>query len=287
MNLSQQLRQRFIQEHPLEAARCLEELPSQTTADLLKHMEPEYVAPLLEYFLPGPAATLLKQYPPPSSAKILSRLSTSSARALLRQLDSPTQESLLEHLEPGTGAFFRRTLNLPEQTAGSLADPHVLTLPRDITVGQALQRIAQAPDQAMYYLYVIDHRNLLCGVVLMKELLAAEKTTPLASTINADVKVIPASAFAQDVMLHPAWAQYDSLPVIDSDKTFIGTLRHRTLRKFLQGRQGDPRSEYLSDALLQLWEAYSLSGIGLMTALGDVLDASAAKPRSPEQQETS
>ena len=285
MTLTQHLQQTFIEEHPLEAARYLEELPSLATGDLLKTMDPERVASLLEYFLPGPAANILQQYPPATSAKILNQLSDSSARAVLRQFDTSTRESLLEHLDPLRTAFFRRTINLPEQAAGSLADPRVLTLPPDITAGHALHRIAQAAHQAMYYLYIIDNRNRLAGVVLMKELLAAETTSPLGSMMNTDVKVIPASAYAQDVMLHPAWAHYDSLPVIDSDKTFIGALRHRTLRKFLQGRPDDPKSEYLSDALLQLWEAYSLSGIGLMTALGEVLEASTAKQRSQEQQE--
>lgn len=120
----------------------------------------------------------------------------------------------------------------------------------------------------------------------MKELLTADPTGSLGELMNPDVKGIPASAYAQDVISHPAWAQYDILPVIDSDKTFLGALRHRTLRKFLLGRPDDPKSAYLSDALLQLWEAYALSGIGLMTALGDVLDASTAKPRPSHQQET-
>jgi magnesium transporter len=286
MTLEQELRETFIESHPLEAARYLEGLPAQTTGDMLKNMEPEDVALLLEYFLPGAAANILKQVPPTTSAGILSRLSASSARAILRQFDSSTQENLLRHLDPQTAAFFRRTITLPEQTAGSLADPQVLTLPPDITVRQAMQRIAQVTNQAIYYLYIIDHRTLLCGVVLMKELLAAEPTSSLSSIMNSNLKVIPAAANAQDVIEHPAWAQYDSLPVIDSDKTFIGALRHRTLRKFLQSKQEDPRSEFFSDALLQLWEAYSLSGIGLMTTLGDVLAPFPAKPRSQEQQET-
>lgn len=286
MTLEQDLRETFIESHPLEAARYLEGLPAQTTGDMLKTMEPEGVALLLEYFLPGTASNILKQVPPTTGAGILSRLSASSARAILRQYDSSTQKTLLGHLDPQTAAFFRRTMTLPEASAGSLADPQVLTLPPDITVRQAIQRISQVTNQAIYYLYIIDHRTLLCGVVLMKELLAAEPTSSLASIMNSNLKVIPATAHAQDVIEHSAWAQYDSLPVIDSDKTFIGALRHRTLRKFLQSKPEDASSEFFSDALLQLWEAYSLSGIGLMTTLGDVLAASPAKSPAQEQQET-
>jgi len=285
MTLIEHLRDQFIQTHPLEVARHLEELPAQTTGEILKTMEPERAAQILEYFLTSTTAKILHQYPPTTSADILNRLSTRTTRAVLRQLDSPTQERLLKLLEPQAAALLRRTIYLPEHTAGNLADPHVLTLPSDITVAKALQRIAQVTNHAIYYLYIIDRRNVLCGVVLMKELLAAEPTCTLQAIMNPKVKGIPASANAEDAILHPAWAHYDSLPVFDSDKTFIGVLRHRTLRKFLQSTPDDPRSEFLSDALLQLWEAYSLSGIGLMTVLGDVVDASSAKFPSQEKQE--
>lgn len=285
MNLVQHLRDQFIQTHPLEVARHLEGLPVQTTGEILKTMEPERAARILEYFLPSTSAKILHQYPPTTSADILNRLSTRTTRAILRQFDSPAQERLLKLLEPQASALLRRTLYLPEHTAGNLADPHVLTLSPDITVAQALNRITQVTNHAIYYLYIIDRGHILCGVVLMKELLAAEPTCSLSAIMNPKVKGIPASANAEDAILHPAWAQYDSLPVFDSDKTFIGVLRHRTLRNFLQSTPDDPRSEFLSDALLQLWEAYSLSGIGLMTVLGDVVDASSAKSPSQEKQE--
>ncbi len=287
MTLQQELREKFIEEHPLEAARYLEELPPQTMRDILQTMEPERIAQTVEHFLPHTTANILKQYPAETSATVLSRLPPGSARAILRQLDSSTQETFLGHLAPQTAAFFRRTLRLAEHTAGSLADPHVLTLPPDITAKEALRRIRQVPNQVIYYLYVLDHQNRLKGVVLMKELLAAESTSTVSSVMTLEVQVIPSSAMAMDIVGHHAWARFDSLPVIDQDRTFIGALRHRTLRLFLQSKSSEYQPAFLSDALLQLWEAYSLSGMVLMTTMGDVL--SAAKPPVPkrEEQETS
>ena len=204
---------------------------------------------------------------------------------MLRQFDALTQETLLQHFPLHIGVFLRRTIHLSEHTAGNLADPHVLTLPPDISVEEAKQRISQVANHAIYYLYIIDHQTQLCGVILMKELLAADPNALLSSIMNNTVKSIPASASAQDTLLHPAWALYDSLPVVDSDKTFIGVIRHRTLRQFLQSTTHEQHPAFLSDALLQLWEAYSLSGIGLMTALGDVLNTSATHELPPKEQD--
>ena len=286
MKLEQQLRHRFLEKHPLEAARYLEGLPLESTRELLQSMDTEGVAQTLEYFLPGAAATILKAYSTETTAEILSRLSPGSSRAILRQFDLATQEKFFEHLAPQTAAFFRRTVPLAEHTAGSLADPHVLTLPPDITVEEGLQRIMHVPHQAIYYLYIIDRKNILVGVVLMKELLVAEATSTLASIMDHNVKVIPASASAQDIVAHHAWARFDSLPVIDQDKSFIGALRHRALRQFLQSQSTKYQPAFLSDALLELWEAYSLSGMVLMTTMGDLLTATTPRVPDREEQET-
>ena len=286
MKLEQQLRNTFLEGHPLEAARYLESLPLEATRELLRTMDSEGLAKTLEYFSPGAAANILKDFPTDSSAEILSRLSPGSSRAILRQFDVATQEKFFAHLAPPIAAFYRRTVPLGEQTAGGLADPHVLTLPPDLTVGEGLQRIMNVPHQAIYYLYIIDHGNILVGVVLMKELLVAEPTSTLASIMDPHVKVIPASANALDVAAHHAWARFDSLPVIDQDKTFIGALRHRTLRQFLQSKSTEFQPALLPDALLQLWEAYSLSGMVLMTTMGNLLTAAKSPVLDREEQDT-
>lgn len=282
MTLTRQLQETFIKTHPLEVARWLEELPIEKTEELLKGMDSERVGSLLLYFLPDRTADILQRYSFASGAEILNRLPINRAQAVLRQLDATVQNNILEHFSPHVKEYFRRTLHLSEQCAGNLADPHVLTLPSDITVEQAIPRVAQSANQATYYLYILDRDACLCGVVLMKELLAADPSSSLEHIMTANVKAIPSSTNAHDAILHPAWAQFDILPVIDSDKIFLGGLRHRALRRFLQGRLGDSESGYLSDALLQLWEAYSLSGIGLMTTLGDILQASRPESLSSE-----
>ncbi len=270
----------------MDVARHLESLSSHAAYDILKNLKSEDVASALEHYLPTHMAEVLKHFPPDVSATIISRLSTSAARAVLRQFDTATQSMILSNLDPAIAPYLRRTLTHPEHTAGSLADPRVLTLPPNITVGQALKRIGHKCRQAIYYLYIIDHQTTLLGVVLMKELLAAPAETSLQAIMNPNVKMIPASANAQDLLLHPAWQVHDSLPVVEQGKAFVGVLRYRALKKFLEGRTHTREPEFLSDALLQLWEAYSLSGIGLMTTLGEVLNATRDQQLSRKQEET-
>ncbi|MCA9473417.1 MAG: CBS domain-containing protein [Nitrospirales bacterium] len=286
MGLQQDLTNAYIQKHPMEAARFLESHPPAISSRFLKELQIETISSVLEHYLPGNMSEVLKHFSPEISGRLISRLSTTAARAVLRQFDDSVRSTLLSHIDSTLASYLRRTLTHPDFTAGSLADPRVLTLPPDLTVEQALKRIGQECQQAIYYLYITDHDTTLHGVVLMKELLAANADKPLQFVMNEDVKKIPASANAQDLLNHPAWQLYDSLPVVEQEKSFIGVLRHRALKKFLEGRHDEPEPHFLSDALLQLWEAYALSGIGLMTTMGDILKAAQHEKPTRGQEET-
>ena len=286
MELKQDLIQTYIRKHPMDVARYLESLSAHETYEILKNLKNETVVSALEHCLPAHMADVLKLFPPDASAVIISRLTSTAARAVLRQFDATTQAMVLSNLDPAIAPYLRRTLAYADHTAGSLADPRVLTLPLNITVAQALTRIGKDCRQAIYYLYIIDHQTTLHGVVLLKELLAAHADTPLQAIMTPHVKMIPASASAQDLLAYPAWQVHDSLPVVESGKVFIGVLRYRTLKIFLETRPDTREPDFLSDALLQLWEAYSLSGIGLMTTLGEVLNATRDQRLTREQEET-
>ena len=75
----------------------------------------------------------------------------------------------------------------PQQTAGSLADPRVLTLPPDITVAEGIVLIKRNARLAGYYLYVLDREAKLMGVVTMKAVMLADPEDVIDSIMNKEV----------------------------------------------------------------------------------------------------
>ncbi|MDX1410516.1 MAG: CBS domain-containing protein [Nitrospirales bacterium] len=286
MDLQQKLQQTYIRMHPRQAARYLEMMSPRAAGDFLSDADAQDAAAVMEFILPGPAAKFLNHISHEKGAKIIAALNPSSARSVLRQCDPQTQISVLAHVEPAIGNFLGRTLKFPEHTAGALADPRVLTLPPDITVAEAQSRISVERRQAIYYLYVIGHNSTLCGVVLMKELLASDPDRVIETLMTSKVMAIPAEAYAQDLLSHSGWQVFDSLPVVEQGKYFLGALRYRVLRKVTESQSEDHQDQFFSDALLQLWEAYSLSGIELMTSLAQVLRTTGDQKASDTKKET-
>ena len=255
----------YVRSHPLEAARRLEALKAHDSAGLLASLPPEDVASVLEHCLPGPASKILTNLPLGMTSKIITELSTSSAIGVLRQFDDSLRMDLLERLEKAIGSSLRRAMRYPPHTAANLADPRVLTLPPDITIEEALSRTQLDVRNATYYVYVIDRDTKLEGLVTLKQLIANHAEHLIASIMTTKVVTLSAEASIDEILQHPQWARFHTLPVIDRWGTFLGALRYRTLRGIEQEHVQNPDPGPLSQALIQLWEVYSLAGIGIMT----------------------
>lgn len=257
--------QAFVQLHPVEAARYLETMAAPEAATTLAPLPAGEVAQVLSCCQPGSAARILNHLEPQSSADILNLLPTSVSFAVFRQLEPTLQHDVLGHMGSHLSMTFRRALHQPRQTAGHLADPGVLTLPPDIRIRNAIHRIQQHSPQAHYFLYVVDRDAKLEGVLTMKQLLVADDQDFTGSVMNDQVLTLAAALTTQELITHPHWQLFPTLPVIDRDGVFLGALRYRVLRRLIEEAVIQRAPGSLPDALIQLWEAYSLAGLRIMT----------------------
>src|SRR5438132_11140946 len=67
-------------------------------------------------------------------------------------------------------------------------NPHVFALNEDMTVGEAITELQSNRDVEMvFYLYVVDERRHLVGVVSLRRLLLVSAETPLKRIMTADL----------------------------------------------------------------------------------------------------
>lgn len=263
----------YFQLHPLEAARRLEVLSPQEAAAILAPCPPDVIAAVLEHCLPGPAAKMVTDLPPETASDVIECLSASSAIGILRQLDESLRNDLLNRMRKAVSASLRRALRYPPQTAGSLADSRVLTLAPDIAVEAALARVRQDAKHAIYYVYVIDRDTKLEGLVSLKQLIMADGDQLLATIMRRQLVTLAADLTVEEILQHPQWTQFHTLPVVDRWGTFLGALRYQTLRSLEREKMITHAPGSFSQALLELWEAYSLTGISILTELTQTLEA--------------
>ncbi|MCA9499489.1 MAG: CBS domain-containing protein [Nitrospirales bacterium] len=271
MELEHRLTLGYLQAHPVEAARHLESLDPHEAASLLEALPGEEIAGVLEHCLPVSTAKIIQELSTDLGAGVLSAMNATSAIGVLRQFEEPVRQEVLDRLDNPMGATLRRSLRYSSNTAGSLADPQVFTLPPDIAVEEAIDRIRTYGQKAMYYVYVIDRDSKLEGVLTLRQLLIDRSDHLVGSLMETQIITLSAEANLEEILKHSEWSRFHTLPVVDRWGTFFGALRYRMLRRIEKDVGGKAPLGSVSDSLMQLWEVYSLTGIRLMTDVAETL----------------
>jgi len=154
-------------------------------------------------------------------------------------------------------------LIIPEIYA-SLIDPLVLTLPEDIKVKDALKWVRKHSKKVIYDLYVVRRNNTLAGVVKLQELILARQNDQLTSVMQTNVMQLPAEVKVRVIFDLPEWLAYHTLPVVDSDGTFLGVIHYETLRRMERVNQKSRLPREAIIASTALGELYQIGLTGLI-----------------------
>jgi Mg/Co/Ni transporter MgtE len=101
-----------------------------------------------------------------------------------------------------------------------------VTLPRDLTVGEALARLremAETPNM-IYYLYVVESEKSwkLVGVIALRSLILSHPSAPLEHVMRSDLQVALPDDNAADVSQKIAEYNLLALPVVDESGEILG-----------------------------------------------------------------
>jgi Mg/Co/Ni transporter MgtE len=135
-----------------------------------------------------------------------------------------------------------------DDTAGGLMTTEFVTLPRQLTVGEALARLremAETPNM-IYYLYVVEEEGSwrLCGVIALRNLILGDPAMPLQDVMRTEFQKATADESASDVAQRIAEYNLLALPVVDESEEILGIITVDDAMEILlpkDWRQRDPR----------------------------------------------
>jgi magnesium transporter len=252
----------FLADHPDDAARVVERADPADAAALLAGLEPEVSAEILATLGPTAAGACTAALPDEAFAAIVVALPLTAAAVAMRRLEASRREPVLARLGEERAHQLKRMLGYPENTAGALADPLVLAVVEDITVGEAQRRLRGSQLHVYYYLYVVARDARLVGTLSVAELMGAPPKATVASVMHEDVVRLDAHTSLATIGALPAWRDFDALPVVDSQGHYLGAIRHKTVRRMV--RIG-PRP--MMDTIVELSELYWVGLAGMLRSL--------------------
>ena len=184
------------------AAASISELSLEEGVDLLTTLEPEEIA------------------------QVLQELPSDDAAQFIGELPEELRERLLDLMKVEASTDVQELLSFAEGTAGRIMTPDVFALKEDLTGGEAISAIQHASRdvEMVYYLYVVDERNHLVGVLSLRHLLLVSPTTPIKKIMNTDVISVRTDTDQEEVARIVARYNLLGVPVVDPENKLVGVV---------------------------------------------------------------
>ena len=214
--------------HPVEIARLAEALSYHHGSEVVESLDDETAAETLEEMPSERQARIIGDMDEERAADILEWMSPDEAADVLGDLPEEKAEELLGLMDDEEQADVAELLPYEDDTAGGLMTTEFVTLPRDLTAGEALARLremAETPNM-IYYLYVVEGEGSwsLVGVIALRNLILADQQMPLAGVMRTDIQTAHPNEPANEVAQRIAEYNLLALPVVDETGDILGII---------------------------------------------------------------
>jgi magnesium transporter len=216
-------------QHPADLAQLLNELPDkdrQSAFSLLVERSSRLAMEALSELGPKAGAALLAGRSSEEIVKLTQELPSDDAAAIIDYLPEELAAAVLEQIQKRpAGGDVGDLLEYKEQTAGRIMNPKVFALSEDMTAAEAIAALQASRDVEMvFYLYVIDGRRHLVGVVSLRRLLLVPPETPLKRIMTTDLISARVDMDQEEVARQVASYNLLAIPVVDEENKLVGVI---------------------------------------------------------------
>src|SRR3954467_8846239 len=215
-------------QHPADLAQVFGELNDkdrEAAFSLLADRNGRLAMEAVSELGPESGAALLATRPAEEIAKLAQEIPSDDAAALIDHLPEELSAAVLDLMRPKESGVVENLLEYAEQTAGRIMNPHVFALSEDMPVGEAIAEIQGNRDVEMvFYLYVVDERRHLVGVVSLRRLLLVSPETPLKRIMTPEPISARVDMDQEEVARLVASYNLLAIPVVDESNKLVGLI---------------------------------------------------------------
>lgn len=189
---------------PEEFAEIFEWMDAQDQKDAVRYLPKKYI---LSVFNDLPSDTL-------ANFVYLNSDTDINAKDILKEMDSQKSKAVEE------------LLSYEQETAGSIMTKEYLFIYENDTSEEVIERVRNYAEkvETIYYLYVVDRKHHLVGVLSLRDLLLAPKKKKVHEVMNNLVLSVPVDMDQEDVS--DLIQEYDliAMPVVSHDERLVGII---------------------------------------------------------------
>ncbi len=171
------------------------------------------------------AAELLESLAPEKIKEILQEMDPDDRVDIIDQLPEELSDTVLQMMKKAESEEVENLLTYDKNTAGGIMNTQYLALNEDMTIKETVERLQETPDiEMLFYLYVIDDRNHLVGVLSVRQLILKPPNTKLKNIMEQDVIAVHTDTDQEEVARQVARYNFLAIPVLDDENKMTGVV---------------------------------------------------------------
>ncbi len=212
--------------NPAEIGNLLESLPPGKREVVWGLVDPEDDGEVLVHVGDEVRESLLADMDPDEIIAAVEDLDIDDLADLVEDLPDTVIDEVLKSMDRENRDRLEQVLSYPEDTAGRLMNPDVVTVRADVTVEVVMRflRLRGELPEHTDHLYVVSRRNQLIGWVALQDLVTSEPATAINRLIDDELTAIHVSESAEGVARQFSNHDWVSAPVVDENNILLGRI---------------------------------------------------------------
>jgi len=212
--------------NPAEIGNLLESLPPGKREVVWGLVDAEDDGEVLVHVGDEVRESLLADMDPDEIIAAVEDLDIDDLADLVEDLPDTVIDQVLRSMDRENRERLEQVLSYPEDTAGRLMNPDVVTVRADVTVEVIMRflRLRGELPEHTDHLYVVSRRHQLIGWVALQDLVTSEPGTQVNRLIDDGLTSIHVSESAEGVARQFSDHDWVSAPVVDDNNVLLGRI---------------------------------------------------------------
>ncbi|GAA4860828.1 magnesium transporter [Luteimonas vadosa] len=211
---------------PAEIGNLLESLPPDRRSVVWGLVDPEDDGEVLVHVGDEVRESLIADMDPDEIVAAVEDLDIDDLADLVEELPDTVIDEVLKSMDRENRERFEQVLSYPEDSAGRLMNPDVVTVRADTTVDVVLRylRLRGELPEHTDHLYIVNRRHQLLGWVALQDLVTSDPASPVNRLIDDTLTALHVDESSDEVARQFSDHDWVSAPVVDDGNILLGRI---------------------------------------------------------------
>ncbi|WP_333860643.1 magnesium transporter MgtE N-terminal domain-containing protein [Clostridium sp.] len=210
--------------HPADLADILEDMDINYRKRVFESLDENLAADTLEEIDPEIQVDILENLSQSKRDEVLYNMPNDEIADILEEADEETVEEILINMKKEDSEEVKELMGYGKETVGSIMNKDFISFNINITVKETIELLKEIKpeDEVSYYIYIINDKQKLQGVISLKDLILSNFEDRLKDIMECSISTINHNENIDKAIEICSKYNLFSLPVLDDEEKLCG-----------------------------------------------------------------